>query len=488
MEIFNIETYTDFFSNLTTEVFIAMVIVLLALMIFFLIVNWKIYKKIGLHGWESLIPIYNTIVLLKKISMSVINFLLLVFPIVNIFIYIELMRNLCASFGKGKFFTLFTIIFPFFALPIIAFGSSSYIYDLNIKEEEEETNVENVDSEYLYCPKCNTRLAQNATSCFICGHKLVEGNNVNDNHNSNANNISIGAKNDILSESNNFNGQIDNSIVQTNLESNNDINQSISVNTSNNNLLVNDINMPLNNGNNNDNQNTQTDNNSFFNNPLINNDNQEVTSNNNVSSIEDMFNFHYDNVNGNNKLNINNINPINVNNNGFMPVSDNQDKSGLVDFENNNNSVDLSQSPILGLNSNVNDNGNEEILDFSVNDVEDNNTLENTEILEFPTSELNLNSNSDSQNIETEKNSSVLVNSETIEDVIPMSINNLNPVIEDVVPDVLNNLNQNNQQIDISTNQDSSITNNNNYRICPICGSKVLPNATNCVICGSKVS
>ena len=465
---FNIDTYIEFFNNLTTEVLIAMIIVLLALMIFFIIVNWKIYKKIGLHGWESLIPIYNTIVLLKKIGMSVINFFLLIIPIVNIFIYIELIRNLCASFGKGKLFTFFSILFPFFALPIIAFGSSSYIYDLNKNEDEDEPNIENVDSEYLYCPKCNTRLAQNAKSCFICGHKLVEYDNENDNYKSNVNNISTGAKNDNLSENNNPD--------QTNLELNNNINQAIGVENNNSNLLLNDINMPLNNENNNDNKNTQTNNNIFFNSTLVNNDNQ-TTSNNNVSSIEDMFNFHYDNINGNNNLNIDNNNPINVNNNGFMPVSDNQEKSDLVSFENNNNSVDLSKSSIPELDNNANDNGNEEILDFSINAVEENNESENTEILEFPTSELNLHSNLDSQNRENEETSFESVNSNTIEDVIPMSTNNLNPVIEDVVPDVLNNLNQN-----------SSITNNDNYRVCPICGSKVLPNATNCVICGSKVS
>lgn len=43
-------------------------IVFLALFIFIIIANWKMFQKAGKPGWASIIPVYNTIVLLEIIG------------------------------------------------------------------------------------------------------------------------------------------------------------------------------------------------------------------------------------------------------------------------------------------------------------------------------------------------------------------------------------------------------------------------------------
>ena len=50
-----------------TGVFIAFIIfmsiIALSIAIFIIIANWKIFKKAGRHGWESIIPVYNKYVM-----------------------------------------------------------------------------------------------------------------------------------------------------------------------------------------------------------------------------------------------------------------------------------------------------------------------------------------------------------------------------------------------------------------------------------------
>ena len=366
---------------------------------------------------------------------------------------------------------------------ITIFYDSNY-GTLSKKEDDQDKNSNNVDSEYLYCPKCNTRLAQNAHSCFICGYKLNEDKKTSSvNEHKNVNNISVGTKDNIINENNIFNVKVND--TNTNLELNmNNINQSSNINSIsniqepvNNNLLVSDANKFESNNN----QNIEINSNDFFNKPVINGDSNEMLSNSNVSSIEDMFNFHYDNVNVSNNVGVNNESPINVNSNGFIPVTEKQDSNNLIDIY-NNNIANLTDNSIPELDSNIINNGNEEILDFNIVDEKNTDVFENTEILDFPTSELVLNNNVEIQNTKTEESNLIPDNNQSIE----KEISDNNQIIEDVIPEIPSITNQeilsNSSQNDIQKNVSDS-----DYRVCPICGSKVLPNATNCVICGSKV-
>ena len=109
----------------------AMVAVLLlvdlALVILMIVSMWKIFEKAGKPGWASLIPIYNTIVLLDIVGKPWWWIFLLIIPIVNIIILIIIKHNLSKSFGQGGWFTLGLIFLSIIFYPILAFGDYKYV-------------------------------------------------------------------------------------------------------------------------------------------------------------------------------------------------------------------------------------------------------------------------------------------------------------------------------------------------------------------------
>ena len=101
-------------------------VIWLAIVIFYLVVNWKIFTKAGQPGWASIIPIYNIIVFLQIVGRPIWWFILLLIPLVNFIIMIVLIIDFAKSYGKGVGFAILTIFFGFITIPILAFGSATY--------------------------------------------------------------------------------------------------------------------------------------------------------------------------------------------------------------------------------------------------------------------------------------------------------------------------------------------------------------------------
>jgi hypothetical protein len=88
---------------------------------------WKIFTKAGEAGWQSIIPIWNLIVMLKIIGRPWWWVLLLLIPCVGFVIWILIMLDLAKSFAKGVGFAIGLMIFqPIFAI-ILGFGDSRYV-------------------------------------------------------------------------------------------------------------------------------------------------------------------------------------------------------------------------------------------------------------------------------------------------------------------------------------------------------------------------
>ncbi len=100
-------------------IFITVIIIIIA--------RWKIYDKAGKPGWASIIPIYDTIVLLEIIGKPIWWLVLLFIPFVNIIFAIIIFNALAKSFGKGSGFTVGLIFLPFIFFPILGFGDAQYI-------------------------------------------------------------------------------------------------------------------------------------------------------------------------------------------------------------------------------------------------------------------------------------------------------------------------------------------------------------------------
>jgi len=94
--------------------------------IFLLIAQWKIYSKGNKPGWACLIPIYNIIALLEIVGKPWWWLLLFLIPGVNIIFLIWMMNLLSLSFGKSEGFTIGLLLLPFIFYPILGFGSAKY--------------------------------------------------------------------------------------------------------------------------------------------------------------------------------------------------------------------------------------------------------------------------------------------------------------------------------------------------------------------------
>lgn len=116
--------------------------ILLVLSILMIISNWKIYKKAGEHGWASIIPVYNIVVLLEICDLPLWYIILFMIPIVNIYVIFKIYIELAHKFGKSTGFGVLTVFFSVICLPILAFGKSVYQKN-NDNENDTNTNIEN---------------------------------------------------------------------------------------------------------------------------------------------------------------------------------------------------------------------------------------------------------------------------------------------------------------------------------------------------------
>lgn len=103
---------------------------ILSMLLLSLVCNWKIFKKAGVEGWKSLVPIYNSIILVQITETSSLALFLMFTPIINcIGIFIAnymIAMNLAKKFNKSSTFGLGLFFIPFIFQLILAFGDAKY--------------------------------------------------------------------------------------------------------------------------------------------------------------------------------------------------------------------------------------------------------------------------------------------------------------------------------------------------------------------------
>lgn len=92
---------------------------------------WKIFTKMGEEGWKSIIPVYNLVVLFKKIGLNPWLLLLFLVPIANVILVIVYCNKLAKAFGKGLGYTLGIIFFGPIFIFILGINSSLYLGENN---------------------------------------------------------------------------------------------------------------------------------------------------------------------------------------------------------------------------------------------------------------------------------------------------------------------------------------------------------------------
>ena len=103
-----------------------MIVLLLAIFVFYAVCLWRIFEKAGRPGWAAFIPIYNYIVMAEIAGKPSWWGLLPLIPFVGIIFAIILLVQFAAAFGKGVGFALGLIFLGFIFLPLLAFGDAQY--------------------------------------------------------------------------------------------------------------------------------------------------------------------------------------------------------------------------------------------------------------------------------------------------------------------------------------------------------------------------
>lgn len=101
-------------------------IIVLAVMVFYIACMWKIFEKAGKPGWAAIVPIYNIMVMAEIAEKPNWWGLLTLIPYVGFIWNIWILNRMIHRFGKSTGFTVATIFFGFITIPILAFGSAEY--------------------------------------------------------------------------------------------------------------------------------------------------------------------------------------------------------------------------------------------------------------------------------------------------------------------------------------------------------------------------
>ncbi|WP_232541015.1 DUF5684 domain-containing protein [Spirosoma endbachense] len=87
---------------------------------------WKTFEKAGEPGWASIVPIYNTLTLLRIVDKPWWWVFLLIIPFVNIVVLIWVLNLLGKRFGKSEAFTIGLLFLPFIFYPKLAWGDATF--------------------------------------------------------------------------------------------------------------------------------------------------------------------------------------------------------------------------------------------------------------------------------------------------------------------------------------------------------------------------
>ncbi len=122
---YNTTTYTTSSSSSGMSPIVS--ILYLAVLIVVIVAMWKVFEKAGQKGWASIIPIYNTYILLKIAGKPGWWLLLMFLPFVNFVVLIIVNLEIAKAFGKSAAFGIFGLtFFSFVGYPMLAFGDAKY--------------------------------------------------------------------------------------------------------------------------------------------------------------------------------------------------------------------------------------------------------------------------------------------------------------------------------------------------------------------------
>jgi len=97
---------------------------------------WGIFEKAGRNGWETILPFYNLYVFLKIIKKPMWWYALLLFPFINVFMYMLMLVEIAKCFNKfGLGEQFLAVVVPFVYLPYLGFRKDEKYVDPDVRPE-----------------------------------------------------------------------------------------------------------------------------------------------------------------------------------------------------------------------------------------------------------------------------------------------------------------------------------------------------------------
>ena len=167
-------------------------ILCIAVSIFTIVCNWKVFKKAGKHGWESIIPIYNTIVLLEITKLPMWYLVLFFVPIGNIVVLFLIYLELAKKFGQSSAFGIGLVFLTPIFMAILAFnkncvyqmepvmGENTTVTYANENPQPVQQSVQPMgpteqpvpNTTVNNCSNCGAAVNSNDRFCMYCGKQL----------------------------------------------------------------------------------------------------------------------------------------------------------------------------------------------------------------------------------------------------------------------------------------------------------------------------
>jgi hypothetical protein len=98
------------------------IILVCAILLFYIIVGWKVFEKAGQPGWTAIIPLVNYFFFAMAAGKAAWWGILLFLPVVNIVVWFILCIDLARRFRHGTGFGIGLALLGFIFFPILAFG------------------------------------------------------------------------------------------------------------------------------------------------------------------------------------------------------------------------------------------------------------------------------------------------------------------------------------------------------------------------------
>lgn len=102
-------------------------LIYLVVIVFEIAAFWQLFAKAGEAGWQAIIPVWSTIVLIKIAGRPLWWVILYFIPFVNIVIHFIVSIEVARAFGKGTGYGVLLALFPYVVVPMLGFGSAQYV-------------------------------------------------------------------------------------------------------------------------------------------------------------------------------------------------------------------------------------------------------------------------------------------------------------------------------------------------------------------------